>query len=140
MTYAVRVSNSILINQNGDVELHSIDEIIKALRETLGADDGKGTLLFGEFEPVFVPEADDPCRFNTINRVNASHRIVGFHVTKESNLLYAHIEFLPSSFGEIAKKWYHRDPNHLILVPRAILDPGNQIKILITLDLKVNRG
>ena len=35
MTYAVRVSNSILINQNGDVELHSNDEIIKALRETL---------------------------------------------------------------------------------------------------------
>lgn len=140
MVYPVRIAPYVVYTMHGDKEPHQTSETLEIIKKTLDSNgDRPSVLLFGEYEPVFDRSIGDPCRFNTIDHTNVSHRLVGCYETN-SEIPYGEIEFIPSPFGEIAKTWYHRDPNHLILVPRVLLNSSHEIKLLITVDLKVNRG
>ena len=116
-----------LINMYYHAIKDAIDEVFK---------DDK-LLLFGEYEPNWARPKDDPCFFNTIHHENCSHRIIDAHFNKHSTL-FADVVFIPGTWGDKAAEWYRRDPNHLVLVPRIILNNDDfAIKQLITLDLKV---
>lgn len=137
MTYPVVIDSSIRVNSSGKREYRTTEDILELSHDVIEKFESNGYFLFGEYSPTF--ETDDICSYLTIHPEWISHRIRKVSIGRNGSTLYGDINFMPNRLGNTALEWYHRDPNHLRLIPRCCISPSHKI-VLITFDLQVCRG